>query len=776
MRTRLAPLLVAAALAVPLAPVSGSLAASPTERAPRPLVVTVLSNRADLVSGGDALVAVELPTRLDPGAVEVLVGEPDVTDRFAVRRNGRFEGLLTGLAVGRNVVQRDRARGTPAGTVITNHPNGGPVFSGPQLAPYQCQETAVDAQCNEPATYSLPLQVDRPDEAGPAALRPATTRRRTSRRRPPTRASRCRSSCAGGRLPGPRPLHDPHALPARAGRGRPGSAAGAVEPQGARHPRRRLRRVVRPGQPAARRLLRHHPDGVPGVRAELRHRARQRLRGAVDRARQHRAQLQPRDAGRVADDGQGAAGRAVRPDPLHDRHRLLGRLDRPAHDRQRLPRHLPGPGHDLLLPRRADRRRAVRRLPPAAALLRGPVALGAGRRVVARRRWPPVEGHAHATSTRSPPTRGCSRSAINPENACSGTKDPVAGDRVDPLRLRDQPGRRALLDPRHHGQPARPAAGVGVERSGRRRPGHGFAGRAVRQRRRAVRPRRAASRADHARPVRRPQREGRRPRHRRRPDRRPHPGRPAVDRATSTAPAWSTRPTTSTRSRSSTTAAPTRAPPTTTPRVVDRGAADGRPGPHRQPGHVVRPDPADRRPGLGQRGAARDGPLARRGREGQARRCRWPRRSSTTSPPTSPTAARSPPRSTPRASRVPSDVCHRPEFQTRLRTPRQVAGGPSANDNVACRLQPLDRVVLLRGVGQELPVPVPSPTTSGHGSRRSSPTASATGRSPVADRARPRPGCATATPTATSCTADSRCPPYRPTRGPAGRARRSASC
>ena len=30
-------------------------------------------------------------------------------------------------------------------------------------------------------------------------------------------------------------------------------------------------------------------------------------------------------------------------------------------------------------------------------------------------------------------------------------------------------------------------------------------------------------------------------------------------------------------------------------------------------------------------------------------------------------------------------------LQTRLSTPRQEAGGPSANDNVACRLQPLDR-------------------------------------------------------------------------------------
>ena len=162
MRTlRLAPLLVAAALALPLAPLSGSLAAEPSgDRVSRTaplmgsLVVTVLSNRADLISGGDALVRVQLPDRVRPGTVEVFVGRREVTDRFQVRRNGRFEGLVDGLKVGRNVV-RATAPGYAGRTVVTNHPNGGPVFTGPQLEPYQCQETAVDEQCNEPATYAL---------------------------------------------------------------------------------------------------------------------------------------------------------------------------------------------------------------------------------------------------------------------------------------------------------------------------------------------------------------------------------------------------------------------------------------------------------------------------------------------------------------------------------------------------------------------------------------------------------------------------------------------
>ena len=49
---------------------------------------------------------------------------------------------------------------------LVMHRNGGPVFSGPQLGPYRCQDGARDRLCNQPATYSLlyrssnPLQTD----------------------------------------------------------------------------------------------------------------------------------------------------------------------------------------------------------------------------------------------------------------------------------------------------------------------------------------------------------------------------------------------------------------------------------------------------------------------------------------------------------------------------------------------------------------------------------------------------------------------------------------
>jgi hypothetical protein len=167
---RLAPLLVAAALAVPLVPTAGSLAAQPgvtrSSVPPKsPLVLEVLSNRADLVSGGDALVRVRLPKGVDPKSVDVFLGDRDITQRFRVRRNGQFEGLVEQLKVGANVVSA-AAPGYFADTVITNHPNGGPVFSGPQLQPYQCQDGALDARCNEPATYELLYKSSDPTKTG----------------------------------------------------------------------------------------------------------------------------------------------------------------------------------------------------------------------------------------------------------------------------------------------------------------------------------------------------------------------------------------------------------------------------------------------------------------------------------------------------------------------------------------------------------------------------------------------------------------------------------
>ncbi|MFX5141990.1 DUF6351 family protein, partial [Acinetobacter baumannii] len=55
---------------------------------------------------------------------------------------------------GRNTLSARLPGGGSASATVINHPNGGPVFSGPQVQPWQCQEGAQDAQCNQAPVYT----------------------------------------------------------------------------------------------------------------------------------------------------------------------------------------------------------------------------------------------------------------------------------------------------------------------------------------------------------------------------------------------------------------------------------------------------------------------------------------------------------------------------------------------------------------------------------------------------------------------------------------------
>lgn len=117
-----------------------------------PVKIEVLSSRADLVSGGDAVVAV---TARGASKLRVQLNRRNVTKRFAKRAGGRRIALLTKLRNGTNVVTaRHAGAGRGARLVIRNHPNGGPLFSGPQIQPWECQERAVDKQCNQRPRYA----------------------------------------------------------------------------------------------------------------------------------------------------------------------------------------------------------------------------------------------------------------------------------------------------------------------------------------------------------------------------------------------------------------------------------------------------------------------------------------------------------------------------------------------------------------------------------------------------------------------------------------------
>src|SRR5437879_4595089 len=91
--------------------------------------IVVLSNRADLISGGDALVEIKLPASVAKTAagVSVEIDGRNVTDAFKVRGDGRYYGVVTGLKNGANALTATAA-GARSRITITNHPLGGPIF------------------------------------------------------------------------------------------------------------------------------------------------------------------------------------------------------------------------------------------------------------------------------------------------------------------------------------------------------------------------------------------------------------------------------------------------------------------------------------------------------------------------------------------------------------------------------------------------------------------------------------------------------------------------
>ena len=117
--------------------------------------INVLSNRADLISAGDALIELVLPPGVSLASLTIDRDGQDVTGEFAVRSNGRVIGLVTGLANGTNVITVRGWHAATSSVTIINHPNGGSLTSGPQLQPWTCRNgDAVDAQCNQPPVYT----------------------------------------------------------------------------------------------------------------------------------------------------------------------------------------------------------------------------------------------------------------------------------------------------------------------------------------------------------------------------------------------------------------------------------------------------------------------------------------------------------------------------------------------------------------------------------------------------------------------------------------------
>ena len=149
-------------------------AAPPAHAAKNRVSIKVLSGRADLVSGDSALVGIKArhPGRLKVRLVPRGRKARNVTGAFERRGKRRLAGLVTGLHLGRNVLRATRPSGAGARIALTDHPIGGPVFSGPQLDPWVCQDGAADAHCNQPPSYSYLYKSADPTKSGFQAYDP----------------------------------------------------------------------------------------------------------------------------------------------------------------------------------------------------------------------------------------------------------------------------------------------------------------------------------------------------------------------------------------------------------------------------------------------------------------------------------------------------------------------------------------------------------------------------------------------------------------------------
>jgi hypothetical protein len=133
------------------------------ESIPRNFEIVTLSNRADLISGGDALVEVRVPATVPLKKVTLWLNGHDVTASFLTNEGNRtMRGVLTGLQNGENELLADsngKGEGRPrASLTIVNHPVGGPILLGSQTTPWICATpTPVPASGNTPASNASGL-------------------------------------------------------------------------------------------------------------------------------------------------------------------------------------------------------------------------------------------------------------------------------------------------------------------------------------------------------------------------------------------------------------------------------------------------------------------------------------------------------------------------------------------------------------------------------------------------------------------------------------------
>jgi hypothetical protein len=174
---KLAAFAVAAAFAGP------SVAASDNE--PNSFQIQALSSQPHLVSGGNALVRIDVPARVALAAARVTLNGANVTSMFTPdAASHSMTGLVSGLVDGENTLEASGGgNGGPSKRlVLTNYPITGPMISGPHEVPFFCQThqfnlpttggnlgPALDADC------SIATRVDYVYSANGTSFRPLNT-------------------------------------------------------------------------------------------------------------------------------------------------------------------------------------------------------------------------------------------------------------------------------------------------------------------------------------------------------------------------------------------------------------------------------------------------------------------------------------------------------------------------------------------------------------------------------------------------------------------------
>jgi hypothetical protein len=117
--------------------------------------IQTLSTRPNLVSGGDVLVKVSLPTGARAEQLKVMLNGRDVTAAFKpAGETNSVVGLVKDLRLGTNEIEAAVKGQAASRLMVINHPIDGPVLSGPHQSPFVCETQvfglgpALDNDCS----------------------------------------------------------------------------------------------------------------------------------------------------------------------------------------------------------------------------------------------------------------------------------------------------------------------------------------------------------------------------------------------------------------------------------------------------------------------------------------------------------------------------------------------------------------------------------------------------------------------------------------------------